>query len=266
MPFLALKERKSMTDWSTSKVLITGGSQGIGLGIAEGFARAGAAVAISGRSPGTLDVAAERLRAHGHQVQTIIADVSERQSCQRMAAEAVEALGGLDVLCANAGVYPERALDDLDDADVGSILSTNVAGTIFSVQACRAALRTSGRGRVVVTSSITGPVTGYAGLSHYGASKAAQLGFVRSAALELAPDAVTINAVLPGSIATEGLDGLGEDAMAKMLACIPQRRLGSPAHIAAAVMYFASEQASFVTGQTLIVDGGQTLPEIPETR
>lgn len=118
----------------------------------------------------------------------------------------------------------------------------------------------------MVTSSITGPVTGYAGLGHYGASKAAQLGFVRTAALELAPDDVTINAVLPGSVATDGLDGLGADAIAKMVACIPQRRLGTPADIAAAVMFFASEQASFVTGQALIVDGGQTLPEIPETR
>ena len=169
-------------------------------------------------------------------------------------------------MCANAGIYPERPLDDLDEGDLRSIFDTNVSGTIFSVQACRAALRDSGRGRVVVTSSITGPVTGYAGLAHYGASKAAQLGFVRSAALELAPDGVTINAVLPGSIATEGLDGLGADAIAAMLACIPQRRLGTPADIGAAVMFFASAQAGFVTGQSLIVDGGQTLPEIPESR
>jgi 3-oxoacyl-[acyl-carrier protein] reductase len=168
-------------------------------------------------------------------------------------------------LCANAGIYPERPLDDIDDADLASIFATNVAGTIFSVQACRSALRQSGRGRVVVTSSITGPITGYAGLGHYGASKAAQLGFVRTAALELAPDAITINAVLPGSIRTEGLDGLGKEAIDKMVACIPQRRLGTPADIASAIMYFASEEASFVTGQTLVVDGGQTLPELPET-
>ncbi|MCW2559227.1 MAG: 3-oxoacyl-ACP reductase [Mycobacterium sp.] len=252
-----------MTDWSTMNVLVTGGSQGIGLGVAEGFAKAGAAVAISGRSGGTLEAAAGRLREHGGHVEIIAADVSDRASCSRMAAEAEQALGGLDVLCANAGIYPERPLDDLDDADLASIFATNVAGTIFSVQACRSALRQSGRGRVVVTSSITGPITGYAGLGHYGASKAAQLGFVRTAALELAADAITINAVLPGSIRTEGLDGLGAGAIAKMVACIPQRRLGTPADIACAIMYFASEEASFVTGQTLVVDGGQTLPELP---
>jgi 3-oxoacyl-[acyl-carrier protein] reductase len=143
-------------------------------------------------------------------------------------------------------------------------MATNVGGTIFAVKACRPALRASGSGRVVLTSSITGPVTGYPGLSHYGASKAAQLGFMRSAALELAGDAITINAVLPGSIATEGLDGLGAEAIAKMRACIPAHRLGTPADIAAAVMFFASEQAGFVTGQALVVDGGQTLPELPE--
>jgi 3-oxoacyl-[acyl-carrier protein] reductase len=254
-----------MTDWSTMKVLVTGGSQGIGLGIAEGFAQTGAAVAISARSSLPLQRAAQRLRDQGHHVETVVADVSDRASCARMAAEAQRLLGGLDVLCANAGVYPERLLDDLNAADLESVFATNVGGTVFSVQACRRALRDSGRGRVVVTSSITGPITGYAGLGHYGASKAAQLGFVRTAALELARDGITINAVLPGSVRTEGLDALGEEAIAKMVACIPQRRLGTPADIAAAARYFASGEASFVTGQTLVVDGGQTLPELPDS-
>jgi 3-oxoacyl-[acyl-carrier protein] reductase len=253
-----------VTDWSTIKVLVTGGSQGIGLGIARGFAEAGATVAISGRSAERLQRAAKQLSVDGHRVETIEADVASRAACMQMAAQVEAELGGLDVLCANAGVYPERALDDLDEADVSSILATNVGGTIFSVQACRAALRDSGRGRVVVTSSITGPVTGYRGLSHYGASKAAQLGFVRTAALELAGDRITVNAVLPGSIRTEGLDGLGADAIAAMVGCIPQRRLGEPADIAAAARFFASAEAGFITGQTLVVDGGQTLPELPE--
>jgi 3-oxoacyl-[acyl-carrier protein] reductase len=253
-----------MTDWSTVRVLVTGGSRGIGLGLAEGFLQAGATVAITGRTPEALANAAQRVGAHSDRLHRIVADVADPQACTQMAAEASDRLGGLDVLCANAGIYPERTLDELAADDVTAIMSTNVAGTIFAVQACRAALKASGRGRVVVTSSITGPVTGYPGLSHYGASKAAQLGFVRGAALELAADDITINAVLPGSIVTEGLDGLGEEAIARMRACIPQRRLGTPADIAAAAMFFASEEASFVTGQTLVIDGGQTLPELPE--
>ncbi|MCV7230156.1 SDR family oxidoreductase [Mycolicibacterium komossense] len=254
-----------MTDWSGVRVLVTGGSRGIGLGIAAGFLGAGASVAISGRRADSLAEAAGRLGSVGGRLHTVVADIAEPQSCGQLATEAEVLLGGLDVLCANAGIYPECALDDLGPADIASIMATNVTGTILSVQACRAALRKSGRGRVVITSSITGPITGYPGLSHYGASKAAQLGFMRSAALELAGDRITVNAVLPGSIESEGLEGLGAAAIAKMKAAVPQHRLGTPADIAAATMFFASEEAGFVTGQALVVDGGQTLPELPDS-
>jgi 3-oxoacyl-[acyl-carrier protein] reductase len=141
------------------------------------------------------------------------------------------------------------------------VLGINLKGTVFAVQAALDALSRSGRGRVVVTSSITGPVTGYAGWAHYGASKAGQLGFIRSAALELAPAGVTINAVMPGNIITEGVADLGEDYEQTMAASIPLKRLGSVADIACAVLFFASEQAGYITGQTLIIDGGQTIPE-----
>nr|WP_208613708.1 3-oxoacyl-ACP reductase FabG [Rhodococcus koreensis] len=245
-------------------VLVTGGSQGIGLGIAEVFAAAGAQVAIAGRNPAKLEKARARLAELGATVATIVADVADRRSCTRMAAEAEELLGGLDVLCANAGIYPEQTLEQITPAELNDVFATNVHGMIFSVQACLDALTRSGRGRIVVTSSITGPTTGFPGLSHYGASKAAQLGFVRSAALELAARKITVNAVLPGSIRTEGLDGLGTDTIARMESCIPQRRLGATTDIGHAALYFASEGASFVTGQTLTVDGGQTLPEVPD--
>ena len=125
------------------------------------------------------------------------------------------------------------------------------------------ALAASGHGRVVVTSSITGPITGYPGWSHYGASKAAQLGFLRTAAIELAPRRITINAIMPGNIATEGLDDMGADYIAGMEAASPQHRLGSVADIGNAALFFASEEAGYITGQTLVVDGGQVLPESP---
>jgi 3-oxoacyl-[acyl-carrier protein] reductase len=141
------------------------------------------------------------------------------------------------------------------------VLGTNVKGTVLSVQACLPYLAASGRGRVILTSSITGPVTGYPGWAHYGASKAAQLGFMRTAAIELAPRGITVNAVLPGNVATEGLADLGPEYRATMEASIPLKRLGEVDEIGYAALFFASDEASYVTGQALVVDGGQILPE-----
>jgi 3-oxoacyl-[acyl-carrier protein] reductase len=143
------------------------------------------------------------------------------------------------------------------------MFALNVKGTMFSVQACVPALEASGHGRVVVTSSITGPITGYPGWSHYGASKAAQLGFLRTAAIELAPRRITINAVMPGNIATEGLAEMGEEYIRETEAVIPQHRLGSVEDIGYAALFFATDQAGYITGQTIVVDGGQVLPESP---
>jgi len=131
------------------------------------------------------------------------------------------------------------------------------------VQACLPALEASGHGRVVITSSITGPITGFPGWSHYGASKAAQLGFLRTAAIELAPRRITVNAVLPGNIATEGLADMGDEYRRGMEAAIPQRRLGDVEDIGYAALFFATDEAGYITGQSIVVDGGQVLPESP---
>jgi 3-oxoacyl-[acyl-carrier protein] reductase len=178
-----------------------------------------------------------------------------------MAARAVEEFGGIDVLCANAGIFPSVRLAEMSADALDTVMRTNFNGTVYSVQACTDALERSGHGRIVVTSSITGPFTGFPGWSHYGASKAAQLGFIRTAAMELAPKRITINAVLPGNIKTEGLDDLGQDYLDQMAASVPQGRLGEVADIGHAALFFASDEAGYVTGQSLVVDGGQVLPE-----
>lgn len=246
------------TSLAGRSVVVTGGSKGIGRGIATVFARAGARVLVTGRDEAALEAVCADL---GDGSSYVVTDVSSREDCDRMAAAAVERHGGIDVLCANAGIFPAARLDAMTAADLRTVMATNLDGTVFAVQACLEALTTSGRGRIVVTSSITGPYTGYPGWSHYGASKAAQLGFVRTAALELAPRGITINAVLPGNVATEGLDGLGADYLAAMAASVPQKRLGSAADIGNAALFFATEEAGYITGQSLVVDGGQVLPE-----
>jgi 3-oxoacyl-[acyl-carrier protein] reductase len=239
-------------------VLVTGGTKGIGKGIASVFARAGANVVLAGRDPERGRAAAEEL---GENAAFVAADVARAEDCERMAAEAAERFGGIDVLCANAGVFPDVKLEDMSEEDIDAIFATNVKGTMLSVKACLPALERSGHGRVVLTSSITGPITGYPGWSHYGATKAAQLGFLRTAAIELAAKGITINAVMPGNIETEGLDELGPEYREKMESSIPQRKLGTVDDIGYAALFLATDEAGYITGQTIVVDGGQVLPE-----
>jgi 3-oxoacyl-[acyl-carrier protein] reductase len=248
-------------------VVVTGGTRGIGKGIASVFARNGAKVLITGRDAEAARAAAEDLQAAAAEpgeVSYVLADVSSREDNRRVAAIAQERLGGVDVLCANAGIFPDASLEDLTEDDLDQVFGVNLKGTILSVQACLPALAASGRGRVILTSSITGPITGFPGWTHYGASKAGQLGFMRTAAIELAPKGITINAVLPGNIVTEGLATMGEDYAAGMTAAIPMRRLGTVDEIGYTALFFATDEAAYITGQTIVVDGGQVLPESPE--
>lgn len=243
-------------------VVVTGGTRGIGKGIARVFAQAGANVLVTGRDAEVARAAADELGALGEgSVGFFLGDVSSPDACARLAAEAVSRHGGIDVLCANAGIFPDVKLKDMTEAEMDLVYATNVKGTMLAVQACIPALAASGHGRVVLTSSITGPITGYPGWSHYGASKAAQLGFMRTAAIELAPLGITVNAVLPGNVATEGLADLGPDYAASMEASIPAGRLGQVDEIGYAALFFATDEAGYVTGQALAVDGGQVLPE-----
>jgi 3-oxoacyl-[acyl-carrier protein] reductase len=218
-------------------------------------------VLIIGRDPDAAKATVAELSATGAEVSSLLADVSRREDCQRIAATAAERFGGIDVLCANAGIFPSAPLAEMTGENIDEVLGTNLKGAILSVQACLPALAASGRGRVILTSSITGPITGFPGWSHYGASKAGQLGFLRTAAIELAASGITINAVLPGNIVTEGLAELGGEYQAQMAASIPLRRLGTVEEIGHTALFLATDEAGYITGQTIVVDGGQVLPE-----
>ncbi|WP_419757665.1 3-oxoacyl-ACP reductase FabG [Acidisoma sp.] len=242
-------------------VIVTGASKGIGRGMAKRFAEAGCRVIVVARSGEGAKLVAEDIAVAGGRAIPVAADVSTEEGVAAMAAAATEHFGGIDILCANAGVFTAARIAEMSVGEFDDLMGINLRGTFLSVRACLPELTRTGRGRVIVTSSITGPVTGMAGWSHYGASKAGQLGFVRSAALELAAAGTTINAILPGNIVTEGLVALGSDYLASMAASVPLKRLGSVEDIANAALFFASDEAAFITGQTLIVDGGQVLPE-----
>jgi 3-oxoacyl-[acyl-carrier protein] reductase len=250
-----------LTSIAGQSVIVTGGSKGIGKGIARVFASKGAHVLISSRNLVEAEAAAAEIRGAGGSASAIAADVSKPEDNARLAQTAIERHGGIDILCCNAGIYPASKIFDLSEAEWDQVMDVNLKGTFLCVQACLPAFKARGKGRIVVTSSITGPITGNAGWCHYSASKAGQLGFLRTAAVELAPHNITINAVLPGNIVTEGLVELGAEYMAQMTAAIPMRKLGSVEDVAYAALFLASEEAAYITGQTIVIDGGQVLPE-----
>ncbi|MGX5831752.1 3-oxoacyl-ACP reductase FabG [Mesorhizobium sp. 43Arga] len=239
-------------------VVVTGGSKGIGKGIARVFALSGAKVTIVARHPDQAEAAATEI---GHGAFGVVGDVTSLASIEGALAAAAARNGSIDVLCANAGIFPQARLEDMTSQQWDEVVDTNLKGTFHAVKAAVPYLKTSDQGRIVLTSSITGPITGFPGWSHYGATKAGQLGFMRTACIELAKYGITVNAVMPGNIVTEGLVGLGEDYQKTMAASIPLKRLGTVEDIGYAALYFASKEAGYVTGQTIIVDGGQILPE-----
>lgn len=239
--------------------VVTGGAQGIGKGIATALRQAGAAVIIADRDAVR---GAETAQALGAEFRAL--DVTDHAQCADFVAELVADIGRLDILCSNVGVFPQAMLETMTEKDWDGIFNINVKGMFNIVRPALEVMKAQGHGRVVITSSITGPITGFPGWSHYGATKAAQLGFMRSAALEYARYGVTVNAVMPGNILTEGLQAQGDTYLAQMRAAIPTHTLGKPEDIGYAACFLASDEAHYITGQQIVVDGGQILPESAE--
>ncbi|HEC75458.1 MAG TPA: 3-oxoacyl-ACP reductase FabG [Methylophaga aminisulfidivorans] len=250
-----------MSSVKNKAVIVTGGSKGIGKGIASVFAKQGAKVMVAARGEAAAKETVEEIVQAGGIAEYFLCDVSNWDSVQKLIAHTSKTFGAVDILCANAGTFPQKKIVDLTPDDWDDIMAANLKSTFLCVKACIPEFEKAGKGRVVLTSSITGPITGYPGWAHYGATKAGQLGFMRTAAMELAPYNTTINAVMPGNIYTEGLASLGEEYLNSMAAAIPLKRLGATEDIANAALFFASDEAAYITGQQIVVDGGQTLPE-----
>ena len=253
-----------LTSVEGRSVVVTGASKGIGKGIAKVFASHGARVLIVARGLEDAQATAEEIRGDGGTASAFSADVTNPEEMDGMAAEAAERHGGIDVLCSNAGIFPQSHLENMSSDEWDLVLGTNLKGTFLAIKSCLPHLKSSDGGRIILTSSITGPITGYPGWTHYGASKSGQLGFMKTACMEFAKYGITVNAVMPGNIVTEGLQGLGEDYLETMAASIPLKRLGSVEDIGNAALFFASKEAGYITGQTIVVDGGQTIPESVE--
>ncbi len=250
-----------LTSVAGRSVVVTGSSKGIGKGIAKVFAKHGAKVLIVARGMSDAEATADEICSEGGIASAFSASVTSSEELDAMAAAASERHGGIDILCCNAGIFPQNHLENMSSDEWDLVLGTNLKGTFLSIKSCLSHLKDSDSGRIILTSSITGPITGYPGWTHYGASKSGQLGFMKTACMEFAKYGITVNAVMPGNIVTEGLEGLGEDYLQTMAASIPLKRLGSVEDIGNAALFFASDEAAYITGQTIVVDGGQTIPE-----
>ena len=243
--------------------IVTGAGRGIGKGIAAVFAKEGARVLVVNRSADAGQTTTEEIVAAGGEASFLKANVKDRTDMERMAATCIERYGAIDILCANAGVFPTSHIVDMTDEVWNDVLDTNLKGVFYGVRACIPQMKAQAQGRIVVISSITGPNVGWPGLSHYMASKGGVNAFVIGAALELAKHNITVNAISPGTIMTQGLMELGGDHVNEITAIIPAGYIGETEDIAYAAVYLASDQARYITGQALVLDGGQILPESP---
>lgn len=249
-----------------SVAIITGASRGIGRAIAEVLAADGARLVVVARGKADLEALERNLKASGAEVLAIPADVSQKADMDAMAAACLARYGRIDILCHNAGIFPTALVEDTTEEMWDSLMAINLKSTFLSVRACLKAMKAQRYGRIVLTSSTSGISSGFPTLSAYTATKAGQIGFMRSAAIEFGPFGVTINAVLPGSVLTDGLKGMGDDYVKAVGEGIPIGRVGAPEEMAHAVQFLASREAGYITGQTLVVDGGQRLPHTPAMR
>ena len=237
--------------------LVIGAARGIGRGIAERFAEEGASLVLA-------DALAEPGAATAGDLGAVFirTDISRMADAEAAVAVALERHGRLDILVQNAGIYPWQLIEDTTADDWDRVMAVNLRGTFNAARAALTPMKSQGYGRMLFTSSITGPHVTSPGHGHYSATKAGINGFIRSAALEFSGYGITVNGVEPGNIMTESIREQRDAAFIKSMEnSIPLGRLGTPRDVANAFLYLASDEASYVTGTTIVVDGGQLLPE-----
>jgi 3-oxoacyl-[acyl-carrier protein] reductase len=241
-----------MFDLEGKSALVTGASGGIGGAIARALHAQGARVALSGTRVDPLEALAGEL---GARAVVVPCDLGDGEAVAGLPKRATEAMGGLDILVNNAGITRDQLFMRMSDADWDAVLAVNLTSVMRLSRGAIRGMMKARWGRIVNISSVVG-VTGNAGQANYTAAKAGVIGMSKSLAAEVASRGITVNCVAPGFIATPMTEVLSDDQKAKISEGIPAARMGTPAEVAAAVVYLASEEASYVTGQTLHVNGG----------
>jgi len=237
--------------------IVTGAGQGIGKGIALALAKEGCKVTASDINENNAKTTAAEIAKAGGKSLAVRCDVSKKKEVDNLVTKALAEFGKLDILVNNAGIFPFKPFLEMAEADWDKVLDVNLKSIFLCSQAAAKAM--PGGGKIVCISSIASFV-GFEGLTHYCASKGGINALVRAMALELAPKKINVNAVAPGAIDTPGAQAaFNEKAAKQTIAAIPWGRMGQPQDIASAVVFLASDQADYITGQTIIVDGGWTL-------
>ena len=246
-------------DFSGQVALVTGASRGIGRAIAVSLAKQGASVAIN--YSGSEDAANETKRLceeAGVKAIIVRADVSKSEMVEAMVATVMEQFGRIDILVNNAGITRDKLIMAMSEQDFDDVIAINLKGAFICTKLVSKIMMKQRYGRIINLSSIVG-VRGNAGQANYSASKAGVIGITKSAAKELASRNITVNAIAPGMIDTDMTSVLSDKVKEAMLATIPAKKAGSPEDVAAAVSFFASKEAQYVTGQVLCVDGGMAV-------
>jgi 3-oxoacyl-[acyl-carrier protein] reductase len=241
--------------------IVTGAGRGIGEAIARRFAASGARVVVNARTLDDVQRVAAELKETGAEAHAIAADIGSLDGVQALVNGAVEHFGGIDILAHNAGIFPHNPVEEMHDADWQRVLDVNLSSAFRLSKACLRHMRARGGGRILFTSSIQGNRVAIPGCAHYAASKAGLNGFIRAAALEFARDRITVNGVEPGLTLTAGVEqSIPAERREKMARSVPLQRWCSVDEVAAAMSFLASGDADYITGQTLVIDGGATLP------
>jgi 3-oxoacyl-[acyl-carrier protein] reductase len=238
--------------------LVTGASQGIGRACALALAEAGANIALAARNQEKLAAVAKEVEALGVQAASVAMDVGNEDSVKAAVKGAIERFGKIDILVNNAGITKDTLLMRMKRADWDSVIQTNLSGAFFCTQAVISSMLRQRWGRIVNITSVFGQ-TGQIGQANYSASKAGLIGFTMAMAREVASRNITVNAVAPGYIATAMTEGLSEDLKSKVNEMIPLGRAGTDMEVAHAVRFLASDEAAYITGHVLKVNGGMLM-------